>query len=121
MVSSAHANVKEFHKHGAVERLHQLAQQSLETHPTMSDRKRGEREALLCQVLSALRVMAIDNDIVQTMVAAGVLQTLDTRGVEGEVKAAADDTGTTNDRTLLVHQVNTAAATLGLLRNLLRQ
>lgn len=115
IISSAHANVKEFHKWGAVERLHQLAQQCLETHPMMSDRKRGEREALLCQVLSALRVMAIDNDIVQTMVAAGILQTLNTSDV-GEIVAA--DTSVTNDRTLLVHHVTTAAATLGLLRNL---
>ncbi len=114
MVSSAHANVKEFYKCGAVERLHRVAQQCLEIHPTMSERKRGEREILLCQVLSALRAMAIDNDIVQTMVAVGILETLNTSSIE----ETSPDSKATNDRTLLVHQVSTAGATLGLLRNL---
>jgi hypothetical protein len=120
LVSSAHANVKEFYKCGAVHRLHQLAYQSLETHPTMSERKVAEREALLCQVLSALRVMAIDNDIVQNMVAVGILETLNTSGVsknEGGV-VEGNTSGSRNDLTMLVHQPNTAAATLGLLRNL---
>ena len=119
VVSSAHANVKEFYKCGAVPRLFQLAQQSLETHPTMSERKRKDREALLCQVLSALRVMAIDNEIVQNMVTVGVLDTLNTSGSADEAPSSGGDApGTTNDRTLLVHQPTTAAATLGLLRNL---
>ena len=110
VVSSAHANVKEFFKWDAVSKLHQLAQQSLEIHPTMSDRKRGERQVLLCQVLSALRVMAIDNEIVQQMVAVGILETLNT--------SSEAEKGDEEDRTLLVHQPNTAAATMGLLRNL---
>jgi hypothetical protein len=110
VVSSAHANVKEFFKCDAVPKLHQLAQQSLDIHPTMSERKRGEREVLLCQVLSALRVMAIDNEIVQQMVAVGILDTLNT--------SSDATTGEEEDRTLLVHQPNTAAATMGLLRNL---
>jgi hypothetical protein len=76
----------------------------------MSERKRGEREVLLCQVLSALRVMAIDNEIVQQMVAVGILDTLNT--------SSDATTGEEEDRTLLVHQPNTAAATMGLLRNL---
>jgi len=65
--------------------------------------------------------MAIDNDIVQNMVAVGILDTLNTSGTSSNDELAAETgnaSATTNDHTLLVHQANTAAATLGLLRNL---
>jgi len=117
IVSSAHANVKEFFKCDAVSKLHVLARECLEIHPTMSDRKRGEREILLCHVLSALRVMAIDNEIVQQMVVVGILDTLNTSG-GGTTTTASTMDGDNEDRTLLIHQPNTAGATLGLLRNL---
>eukprot|EP00980_Cylindrotheca_fusiformis_P026443 scaffold16171_cov116-Cylindrotheca_fusiformis.AAC.5 len=90
-VSSAHANVKEFHKCGAVNALHLLAKKATD----------GEKEELLCELLSALRGLAIDNDIVQNMVAVGLLDTA--------------------NASLLSHETispKLAAATLGLLRNL---
>lgn len=113
VVSSAHANVKEFFKCDAVPKLHQLAQQCLDIHVTMSDRKREERETLLCHALSALRVMAIDNEIVQQMVTTGILETLNTNRDASSMTISED-----GDQSLLVHQPNTAAATMGLLRNL---
>jgi len=88
-VSSAHANVKELHKCGAVNSLHALAKKCL------------DKEDLLCDVLSALRVLAIDNNIVQNMVAVGLLDT-------------ANQSLLSNDKI----SEGLAAATLGLLRNL---
>lgn len=93
LVSSAHANVKEFYKCGAIIRLHSLVVQCIEK----------DKEEILCEALSALRTMAIDNDIVQNMTAVGLLDTVNSQE---------------QDRSLLVHNPGTAAATLGLLRNL---
>ena len=93
LVSSAHANVKELYKCGAIIRLQALAVACIEK----------DKEEILCEVLSSLRVMAIDNDIVQNMVAVGVLDTVNSNE---------------QDKSLLVHKPGTAAATLGLLRNL---
>mmetsp|Transcript_12608 Transcript_12608/g.30111 ORF Transcript_12608/g.30111 Transcript_12608/m.30111 type:complete len:512 (+) Transcript_12608:103-1638(+) len=90
-VSSAHANVKEFHKAGAVNVLHLLAKKCTD----------GDKEDLLCAILSALRVLAIDNDIVQNMVAVGLLDTANASLLSNEAISAP-----------------LAAATLGLLRNL---
>ena len=90
-VSSAHANVKEFHKAGAVNALHLLAKNCTD----------GNREDLLCELLSALRVLAIDNNIVQNMVAVGLLDTANASLLSNETISAP-----------------LAAATLGLLRNL---
>ena len=87
LVSSAHANVLELHKIGAVSKLHRLA-------------KQAEEDQLRSVFLAALRVMAIDNDIVQNMVAVGILETANTS------LQACDDSPPL------------AAATLGLLRNL---
>jgi hypothetical protein len=100
LVSSAHANVKELHRCGAVPRLHSLAQQQHQKCTSDSDGGPQQQE-LLCAILSALRVMAIDNDIVQNMVAVGILDTV--------------------NASLLVHNdisAPLAAATLGLIRNL---
>ncbi|KAL3944319.1 MAG: hypothetical protein SGBAC_001612 [Bacillariaceae sp.] len=90
-VSSAHANVKEFHKEGAVNVLHVLARKCTG----------GDKEDMLCALLSALRVLAIDNDIVQNMVAIGLLDTANSSLLSNEKISAP-----------------LAAATLGLLRNL---
>jgi hypothetical protein len=90
-VSSAHANVKEFHKCGAVNALHLLAKKCTD----------GDKEDLLCELLSALRVLAIDNDIVQNMVAVGLLDTANA-SLLSNAKISSP----------------LAAATLGLLRNL---
>jgi hypothetical protein len=90
-VSSAHANVKEFHKCGAVNALHLLAKKCTG----------GGKEDLLCELLSALRVLAIDNDIVQNMVAVGLLDTANASLLSNEKISSP-----------------LASATLGLLRNL---
>eukprot|EP00934_Nitzschia_sp_Nitz4_P001217 Nitzschia sp. Nitz4//scaffold9_size221794//57278//58819//NITZ4_001333-RA/size221794-processed-gene-0.10-mRNA-1//1//CDS//3329560962//1217//frame0 len=94
VVSSAHANAKEFHKCGILHKLHDLVRCAMEI----------EEESVLCESLSSLRVMAIDNDIVQNMVAVGVLDLISTDQMENWL--------------LLVRQAMTAAATLGLIRNL---
>ena len=88
IVSSAHANVLELHKCGAVSALHKLA-------------RVAEEEELQEAFLGALRVMAIDNDVVQNMVAVGILDTVGT-SMERSDKVSSD----------------LAAASLGLLRNL---
>ena len=91
LVSSAHANVKELHKCGAVHIIHTLAKQCAGV---------DCKEDLLCELLSVLRVMAIDNDIVQTMVAVGILETVDA-GLQAKTLSPS-----------------LAGATLGLIRNL---
>lgn len=90
-VSSAHANVKELHKCGAVNSLHCLAKKCTD----------GDKEELLCELLNALRVLAIDNDIVQNMVAVGLLDTANASLLSNETISSP-----------------LAAATLGLVRNL---
>lgn len=103
LVSSAHANVKELHRCGAVRKLQMLAKQCTGTHNEDSN----DMEELLCDLLSALRVMAIDNDIVQTMVAVGILETADASLLVNS------ETGATTTISAPL-----AGATLGLLRNL---
>ena len=90
-VSSAHANVKELHRCGAVNSLHSLAKKCTD----------GDKEDLLCELLNSLRVLAIDNDIVQNMVAVGLLDTANASLLSNETISSP-----------------LAAATLGLVRNL---
>lgn len=91
VVSSAHANAKELYKCGAVARLHSLARQCTN----------GDKEELLCSLLSALRVLAIDNDIVLNMVTVGILETADASLLSNKMLSPS-----------------LAAATLGIMRNL---
>lgn len=67
VVSSAHENAMEFARHQAVPILYQVA------HDTTNNDGSNNHHKLLAASLSALRVLAIHDDIVQTMVAVGVL------------------------------------------------
>ena len=89
IVSSAHDHVLEFARAGAVPILFALAQR------TSSENE----EELFVAALSALRVLAIQDDIVQSMVAVGVLKYIP-QVLEKQQRQAV------------------AAATLGLVRNL---
>jgi len=86
VVSSAHDNVLEFSRHNAVPLLFAVAQDYTNDTP------------LLTATLSALRVLAIHDDIVQSMVAIGVLDLVQS--------------------TLFEQHQDVCAATLGLIRNL---
>ena len=90
IVSSAHDHVLEFHRHGAVAILFQVAQECIHN--------KDDTTNVLAAALSALRVLAIQDDIVQNMVAVGVL---------GLVR-----------HTLTLEYSEVLAATLGLIRNL---
>jgi hypothetical protein len=154
LVSSAHANVKEFHKTGVLPRLHkiskgclqQLRQGNADTNNDVDvvdvvvpvnetgdddDVNRNyihHRQELLCESLSALRTMAIDNDIVQNMIALGILDTV-RNSLEVVVQVAtamissssSSLTDTTVPSSLLIlpsSSLALATATLGLVRNL---
>ena len=123
-VSSAHANVKELYRVGTVDKLTSLAKQLLQMNNNVENNNNSNL-SLLCDILSALRVMAIDNDIVQNMVALGILQIADeavkritttkiTEEEEEEGRQHQDDTS------LSTNQISAklAGATLGLFRNL---
>ena len=84
MISSAHDHVLEFAQHGAVPILYKLATSDISS-PT-----------LLETTLSALRVLAIQDVIVQSMVAVGILDLVETT----------------------LYSENCVGATLGLIRNL---
>ena len=121
LVSSAHANVKEFHRTGAVPKLHRIARECL--HALQQDggsedgetkKEASQSQGLLCDSLSALRTMAIDNDIVQNMIALGILDTVrDGLKVAGQA-ATTPDTATSG----LTSTLGLATATMGLVRNL---
>ncbi|KAL3923243.1 MAG: hypothetical protein SGILL_001760 [Bacillariaceae sp.] len=112
LVSAAHANVKELHKAGAVPSLHRITKQPLskesETEEEMEDVDDGTAD-LLCDALAALRVMAIDNDIVQNMIALGILGT-----VHESLKVVVEQSSTESVTSCLP----LATATFGLVRNL---
>jgi hypothetical protein len=107
VVSSAHANVKEWHKAGAVQYLHKIAKKYL-----LVDYEDGVTEGslLLCDALSALRVMAIDNDIVQHMIALGIMDT-----IHNSLEVAVNKSSSSS-RNLFCLPLATAA--FGLIRNL---
>jgi hypothetical protein len=111
MVSSAHANVKELHKVGAVPNLHRIAKQVLCRDNYSNSNGEDEDSHLLCDVLSALRVMAIDNDIVQNMIALGILDTIHNCLT---VVVVSDSSSSTTKLSCLP----LATATFGLIRNL---
>ena len=109
MVSSAHSNVKEFHRTGAVPKLHRIARECLDSF--QENKKTMESQDLLCDSLAALRTMAIDNDIVQNMIALGMLDTVrDGLKVAGQVATLSDEG--------LASTMGLATATMGLVRNL---
>jgi hypothetical protein len=125
LVSSAHANVKEFHRTGAVPKLHRIAQDCLQSlqQQQKEDDSSGDGgrpttyqlQDLLCESLSALRTMAIDNDIVQNMIALGILDTVrDGLEVAGAVATIQDESSLSG----LTLKLSLATATMGLVRNL---
>jgi len=108
-VSSAHSNVKEFHRTGAVPKLHRIARECLDSF--QENKETTDSQDLLCDSLAALRTMAIDNDIVQNMIALGILDTVrDGLKVAGEIATLSDEG--------LTSTLGLATATMGLVRNL---
>ena len=135
LVSSAHANVKEFHRTGAVTRLHRIAKECLleiqQNHDNDDSNGNGSNQIqmtasqlqdLLCDSLAALRTMAIDNDIVQNMIALGMLDTVrDGLRVAGRVATARNESSSTSSSPSisgLTTTLSLATATMGLVRNL---
>jgi hypothetical protein len=129
LVSSAHANVKEFHRTGAVTRLHRIAKECLlEIQQKHDDDDSNENrnnqmtasqlQDLLCDSLAALRTMAIDNDIVQNMIALGMLDTVrDGLQVAGRVVTTQNESSSPSISGLTT-TLSLATATMGLVRNL---
>jgi len=116
VVSSAHANVKEFHRAGAVPRLHRISRESLQglKQPQEMDITIHRHQELLCESLAALRAMAIDNDIVQNMIALGILDTVrDALEIIVQVAISTQDESSSS-----TSKLGLATATLGLVRNL---
>ena len=114
VVSSAHANVKEFHRTGAVPRLHRISRESLQGLKKTQEKNitAHQNQELLCESLAALRAMAIDNDIVQNMIALGILDTVrDALDVIVQVAISTQDESSSS-------KLGLATATLGLVRNL---
>eukprot|EP00535_Pseudo-nitzschia_heimii_P009778 CAMPEP_0197191762 /NCGR_PEP_ID=MMETSP1423-20130617/23965_1 /TAXON_ID=476441 /ORGANISM="Pseudo-nitzschia heimii, Strain UNC1101" /LENGTH=629 /DNA_ID=CAMNT_0042644501 /DNA_START=57 /DNA_END=1943 /DNA_ORIENTATION=- len=127
LVSSAHANVKEFHQTGAITRLHRIAKECLggllerEDNDNISvdgQLTHGQKQELLCEALAALRTMAIDNDIVQNMIAIGILDTThDSLELIGNISINSDGSSSVS-LTGLPSALSLTAATMGLVRNL---
>jgi hypothetical protein len=109
-ISSAHANVKELHKANAVPSLHRLAKQTLVAANEGHDSNSQSCSDTLCDALAALRVMAIDNDIVQNMIALGILDT-----IQHSLEVAVQESCSSATRSSCLPL---ATATFGLVRNL---
>ena len=101
--SCAHDVSMEFYKRATVLPIIQLTTQTF-----VND------SAVLCTVLAALRSLAIHDDIVQSMVACGILQLLEKTFVnqQQQTKTTTDDTDTNDHHVLLLTNI------LGLMRNL---
>ena len=125
-VSSAHDHAVEFHRAGASALLIGIARVAFsgrdggppddgaeaEAEATSSSSTSAADERLASSALAALRVMAVNDEIVQTMVALGVLP-IATEALRGAASDAADG----NDR-VRGRKQRFASAALGLLRNL---
>jgi hypothetical protein len=125
LVSSAHANVKEFHKAGALPKLYHIVDSCLQDDQYLYN-SRG-RSLLLCDAMTALRVMAIDNDIVQNMVALGLLHVVTKslqmalRDVQRRLDSDSNyisDIYAENDKNPTKDGLAFVTATFGLVRNL---
>ena len=114
--SCAHDHAMEFHRAGASTLLVTVARDVLSkmengfTNEGESSLLAVVNERLAASVLTALRVLAINDDIIQTMVALGVLPIV-TKALELGVAAAAAEKEVAAPKRLV-------AASLGLLRNL---
>jgi len=112
VVSSAHPNAKEFHRAGAVPKFHKIARESLQELKESPEKDGShQHQDLLSESMAALRGMAIDNDIVQNMIALGILDT-----VRDALDIIIQVVVSTKDESL--SQLGLAIATLGLVRNL---
>jgi hypothetical protein len=121
LVSSAHANVKEFHRANAVPTLHRIAKQCLVIYKnnnqniriSQDDEQHDHNTSMLCDSLAALRTMAIDNDIVQNMIALGILDT-----VHDALDVIVDKSSSSSSSSSTTSLLPLATATFGLIRNL---
>jgi len=110
--SSAHDHAMEFHRAGAAPLLTGIARDALSQLDDGGEATTAGDERLAAAVLTALRVLAVNDEIVQTAVALGALPIV-TRALRLGVAESEEGTaGRTARRRRLV------AASLGLLRNL---
>ena len=100
-VSSAHDHVLEFNREGIIPSLHELILLSLdqksENNDCNDEMYEGRGVALAAAALSATRVLAVNDEIVQALVAVGVLKTIKVvldMGVVGTV----EDEGTSKNK-----------------------
>jgi len=119
--SSAHDHAMEFHRAGASSLLVKIARDvllkmesscSIEVEEEGENEESAANERLAAAVLTALRVLAINDDIIQNMVALGALPIV-TKALELGV-VASDNTQEGKD----IAPKRLVAASLGLLRNL---
>jgi hypothetical protein len=95
----------EFHRAGVEQRLIEIARSVLRESQNEGETSGGSADRSAVAVLTALRVLAVNDDIIQTMVALGVLPMV-TKALELGCKENTTD------------QSRVASASLGLLRNL---
>jgi len=122
--SSAHDHAMEFHRAGASSLLVKIARDvllkmesscSIEVEEEGENEESAANERLAAAVLTALRVLAINDDIIQNMVALGALPIV-TKALE--LGVVASDTKNTAQESKDVAPKRLVAASLGLLRNL---
>ena len=105
--SCAHDVSMEFHKRATVLPIIQLTTQTF-----VND------SAVLCTVLAALRSLAIHDDIVQSMVACGVMQLLEQTFMDQQTESTTDTETTATATNNNHHHVLLLTNILGLMRNL---
>ncbi|KAL3793514.1 hypothetical protein HJC23_007254 [Cyclotella cryptica] len=113
--SSAHDHAMEFHRAGVETKLIDIAKGVLNDVERYDDGELGTVTKSAAAVLTALRVLAVNDDIIQTMVALGVLPVV-TKALELGCK----DIDQANNDKERINSPNPrlASAALGLLRNL---
>ncbi len=111
--SSAHDHAVEFHRLGASTSLIDIAKVALSGIAIEMSSGGGVDERLIAAALTGLRVMAVNDEIIQTMVALGVLP-ITTNALR---RVASDDHGVNDDRAPSRRR-KFASSSLGLIRNL---
>ena len=120
-VSSSHDHVQEFNRNGVVPVLHDITLIALTTNvENLSDGTTEEDVVSLAgAALSATRVLAVNDESVQALVAVGILKVVKLAlemGVKEVIAIAGDDI--TKQDQLKTHRQHLTAGAIGLVRNL---
>lgn len=127
-VSSSHDHVMEFHRHGVVPLLHEISLLALTTKKYSTNEPNSDAngtfltEEIMVSLagagLSATRAIAVNDEIVQALVAVGVLKVVNMALEMGIAESDASDSKTELTHSLKTYRQQLTVSAIGLIRNL---